>query len=178
MNRVLELICHADSPNKTPLTITVVTEQGQGAGQTLHYRLRGAVGRIMLPELGLPRRGHELWQTTCFELFVQRTGEQGYREYNFAASGEWAAYDFTGYRAGMKEADTPAPEIISVIGPDFYDLSIYLPDALPTGRIGLSAIIEEQNGAKSYWALAHAPGKPDFHHPTCFAQEVTAPEQA
>lgn len=176
MNRVLELICHEDSPNKTPLAISVVLEERARKGFTLHYRVRGAVGRLMLPEPELPHRGHELWRTTCFELFVRREGEAGYREYNFASSLAWAAYDFTGYRSGMKDAQGEEPEMISVIGPDFYDLTINLRRPLATGRIGLSAIMEEQNGAKSYWALAHPPGKPDFHHPTCFAHQLAAPE--
>jgi hypothetical protein len=30
-------------------------------------------------------------------------------------------------------------------------------------RIGLAAVIEERSGHKSYWALAHPPGKADFH---------------
>lgn len=41
-------------------------------------------------------------------------------------------------------------------------------------RLGLSAVIEETSGAKSYWALAHAPGKPDFHHPDAFALDLPA----
>jgi len=41
--------------------------------------------------------------------------------------------------------------------------------------IGISAVIEELNGTKSYWALAHSPGKPDFHHPACFAGQLTPP---
>jgi hypothetical protein len=39
-------------------------------------------------------------------------------------------------------------------------------------HLGLSAVIEERNGAKSYWALAHPPGMPDFHHRDCFALEL------
>jgi hypothetical protein len=31
-------------------------------------------------------------------------------------------------------------------------------------RIGLAAVIEGTSGHKSYWALAHPPGKADFHH--------------
>ncbi|HEX8573739.1 MAG TPA: DOMON-like domain-containing protein [Allosphingosinicella sp.] len=41
-------------------------------------------------------------------------------------------------------------------------------------RLGLSAVIEENNGRISYWALAHPPGKPDFHHPDCFGLELPA----
>jgi hypothetical protein len=40
-------------------------------------------------------------------------------------------------------------------------------------RLGLSAIIEEASGRRSYWALAHPPGKPDFHHPDSFALRVS-----
>jgi hypothetical protein len=33
--------------------------------------------------------------------------------------------------------------------------------------------LEEQDGTKSYWALAHPPGdKPDFHDPACFAAHL------
>ena len=34
------------------------------------------------------------------------------------------------------------------------------------------AVIEEKDGTKSYWALAHPPGEPDFHHPDCFALDL------
>jgi hypothetical protein len=40
-------------------------------------------------------------------------------------------------------------------------------------RLGLSAVIEDKAGHMSYWALAHPPGKPDFHHMDCFAYEFS-----
>ena len=39
-------------------------------------------------------------------------------------------------------------------------------------RLGLAAVIEEISGNQSYWALAHPPGKADFHHSDCFMLEV------
>jgi hypothetical protein len=45
------------------------------------------------------------------------------------------------------------------------------------GSIALSAVIEEKDGTKSYWALKHPPGKPDFHHRDCFALTLPAPEK-
>jgi hypothetical protein len=39
-------------------------------------------------------------------------------------------------------------------------------------RLGLSAVIEDKAGGKSYWALAHPPGKADFHHADSFAREL------
>jgi len=41
-------------------------------------------------------------------------------------------------------------------------------DAAVTWELGLSAVLEEQDGAKSYWALAHTSPAPDFHDPGCF----------
>lgn len=43
-------------------------------------------------------------------------------------------------------------------------------------KFGLSAVIEETDGTKSYWAIAHQPGAPDFHSPTCFAATLPPPE--
>ncbi len=36
-------------------------------------------------------------------------------------------------------------------------------------RLGLSAVIEDEDGERSYWALRHPPGQPDFHHAEAFA---------
>jgi hypothetical protein len=36
----------------------------------------------------------------------------------------------------------------------------------------LAAVIEDENGGLSYWALRHPPGKPDFHHPNAFAMTI------
>ena len=44
--------------------------------------------------------------------------------------------------------------------------------------IALAAVIEEVGGHKSYWALAHPDGPPDFHNRDCFIAHlppVTAP---
>jgi hypothetical protein len=38
--------------------------------------------------------------------------------------------------------------------------------------LGLAAVIEDLNGALSYWALKHPPGKPDFHHSDNFALQI------
>ncbi len=50
------------------------------------------------------------------------------------------------------------------------DLNEHLKDG--ASHLALSAVIEERDGTKSYWALAHAPGAPDFHHADCFTLEL------
>lgn len=38
--------------------------------------------------------------------------------------------------------------------------------------IGLSAVIEDVDGNKSHWAIAHPAAKPDFHHPDGFVYRL------
>ena len=37
----------------------------------------------------------------------------------------------------------------------------------------MSAVLEAENGTLSHWALKHASGKADFHHPDGFVLELT-----
>jgi hypothetical protein len=45
----------------------------------------------------------------------------------------------------------------------------------PTIHAGLAAVIEAADESLSYWALAHAGEKPDFHDPVTFAMRVALP---
>ena len=151
------------------------------AGQlTLAYRLVGKTANLYLPALASPTRADELWRRTCFEVFVRPAPGEAYFEVNIAPSGQWATYGFSGYRAGMNSpGEALAPLIKSRTAPDRYDLDVTLDlTALPgapadaSWRLGVSAVIEETSGRKSYWALTHPPGKADFHHADGFALEI------
>jgi hypothetical protein len=46
-------------------------------------------------------------------------------------------------------------------------------DAAVPWSLGVSAVLEEKDGTKSYWALAHPAGdKPDFHAAASFAAKL------
>ncbi|HEY0411551.1 MAG TPA: DOMON-like domain-containing protein [Allosphingosinicella sp.] len=149
-----------------------------GPSLSVTYALAGDVGALWLPERQAPERTAGLWQHTCFELFLKRAAEEGYLEFNFSPSGQWAAYQFDGYRSGKRDFVTPAPAIRAFIGPEALQLSVSL--SLPPGvwDIGLSAVIEDKQGRISYWALAHPPGDPDFHDGACFTLELPAARRA
>lgn len=46
-----------------------------------------------------------LWQATCFEAFLQPSGQDKYYEFNFALNPAWNAYEFSAYR----EPQPPTP---------------------------------------------------------------------
>lgn len=77
--------------------------------------------------------------------------------------------------AAMKNGDTAQPA-------RNYALSACLEDPAFGGPgpwvAAISAVIEEADGTKSYWALAHPPGEPDFHHPDCFVLDLPPPDSA
>jgi hypothetical protein len=140
------------------------------------YVLEGEIGQLRIPPPRPPRVAERLWQHTCCEIFIARADApahlSSYREFNLSPSGEWAAYKFERYREGAPLADV-VPEIAVRRGAGRLELEACLPfSGKGKLRIGLSAVIEEENGALSYWALRHPPGKPDFHHPDTFALEL------
>ena len=149
----------------------------------LCYRV-AARGELRTSPWVRSQRAEGLWETTCFELFLQPVGGSAYYEFNFSPSSEWAAYAFDDYRSGMKNLDlvldpdvSPAPELEPDEGSLGFalDADVDLASISPGPfRMGLSAVIEEKAGRKSYWALAHPAAKADFHHPDSFALQLPA----
>jgi hypothetical protein len=152
---------HPDSPSAALRSIeaSVVRDGGE---LRVAYLLEGDIARLRMP----PRRAAHLWQHTCCELFVARDGASGYREFNFSPSGEWAAYAFARYRDGAP-LSIPDPRIAVKRGEGRLELTAAVPANSGKLRIGLSVVVEADE--ISYWALKHAPGKADFHHPDAFA---------
>jgi hypothetical protein len=169
------LNCHPDTPARTVRSLKVSFER-RGRLVWLRYDLRCRLACLRLPVAAWPSRQDGLWLHTCFEAFV---GADAYAEFNFSPSGEWAAYAFSGYRQDMRElAVENSPEIVlDAVRGRFTQEVVFAPGDV-FGPLGLCAVIEEMDGTKSYWALAHPPGKPDFHAPTCFAAMLAAPTSA
>ena len=148
------------------------------------YRIGGDLARVAFPRPQTAVRTDGLWRHSCCEAFL--AAGEGYYEFNFSPSAQWAAYRFDGYRQGGTPAELGAPPALEVVrGDGRYEVAATVDlgpaaDRLGSGswRIGLSAVIEEAGGRLSYWALAHPAGRPDFHHRDCFALELPAPDEA
>lgn len=165
---------HPQHPTSAISKIEVEILRPDHGALTLGYVVTGAIDALRFPARKSAERADELWRQTCFEAFVAESG-RAYRELNFAPSGQWAAYAFDGYREGMRDAPIARPRIETLEARNRYELRVQLAidGGLKQGsRLGLSAVIEGNDGRKSYWALAHPSGEPDFHHPDCFALEL------
>ncbi len=138
----------------------------------VRWRVDGSEKLVVPPFAGRGRKD-ELWQTTCFELFIMpKDGSKSYSEFNMSPSERWAAYDFDDYREGMRPREfAREPECTIRTGRSISIFDAALPRLQlpgPPCAIGLAAVLEEEGGVKSYWALAHNKEEPDFHDPTCF----------
>lgn len=169
------LICHPDTPSLAVLGINVTLVEDDNDRLLLRWRVDGG-SALSLPAYSGSGRAEELWTTTCFEMFVQGD-DRAYVEYNFSPSQRWAAYRFPTYRDGRSdEGLSDSPVIDHQQGDRFFVMTVKLPRPVDENlRIGLSAVIEEEGGVKSYWALAHPDGEPDFHDPACFIAALPAP---
>lgn len=153
---------------------TLSAELATGPDGALHlrYRLSGAISALQIPAPQPdPGAADGLWQHSCFEAFIACAEATCYREFNFAPSGEWAAYAFSTYRQRDAWLPAAAPATSVRQNADLLELDACLPaKLLPAGpwQIGLSAVIETTEGALSYWALAHPGERPDFHQRSAF----------
>ena len=174
----LNLVPHPATPPSDPgMKLWATVDHAGALGATATTNIWFGVGapadRFVIPAPAEPDRAEELWQTTCFEAFLRESGE-AYREWNFAPSGQWAAYDFTAQREGRSDADVATPYIRVEDNLTWWALGATIAVPAETEwQLGLSAILEEKDGTKTYWALAHPDGdKPDFHSPVCFAARL------
>ena len=170
------LVPHPESPPSRPFklwaTVDHAASLGPVATTNIWFGISAPADQFQIP-VPAEGRAEELWQTTCFEAFLRGEGEEAYREWNFAPSGQWAAYDFAAYREGTGQADVAEPYVRMEDNFTWWSLgaTIAVPADQPW-QLGLSAVLEEADGTKSCWALAHPDGKPDFHHADCFAARL------
>lgn len=175
--RPFHLVVHDQTPANAVQSIEGDVCRGSDGTLAVRYVIAGDLSRLRVPRPRPKAIAERLWQHTCCELFVKRGGVAAYHEFNFAPSGEWAAYAFEAYRSAQRlmsisiepdiEVRTTAEtlELDAAIRLDGLS-SAHLRDAL---MLSVTAVIEESDGRISYWSVAHPAGKPDFHHHDAFA---------
>jgi hypothetical protein len=179
MPKSFALTCHASTPTDAVEAVAVRVER-VATTLALSFSVDGALDRLRIPADGPVTMGTLLWQHTCFEAFIGTAASPAYHEMNLSPSGAWQAHAFRDYRDGGALADaTQAPTIKVRHIPNRLELDAVialdrLSPAYVTSdlRLGLSAVIELQDGRLTYWSLHHAPGKPDFHHKSAFVVQL------
>lgn len=137
----------------------------------IDYELTARLADLKIPVFESTRRQRRdrLWEHTCFEIFLAQQGIPDYWEFNLSPSGDWNVYSFSGYREGMKPEKFfyTLPFNVKILSDQKLKIETAVDlrflQNLSDLIVGLSAVIEQNNGTKSYWALEHPKDCPDFH---------------
>ena len=154
----------------------------------LEYRLTGPLDQLKLPASLQSETGFRegLWETTCFECFLGLPGSPDYWEWNFAPSGRWALFEFTENRSRSSRQPLDVRPHVSAVREDDSTLVVRVhlgrwPSELLRWaslahaplEASLTAVLDHSSGEKTYWAIAHASSKPDFHARASFTLELS-----
>jgi hypothetical protein len=173
------LVCHP-AASATGIASLAVSVDYQANGLALSFHLTGEPQRIRLPRPAAATQADGLWQHTCCEAFIATNASPDYLEFNFSPSGQWAIYRFSDYRCRDEHFQAPcAPQITFLPLADGFRLDAIIPvELLPTAtelHLGLTAVIEDSERNKSYWALTHCGQVPDFHLRPSFTLKLATP---
>jgi hypothetical protein len=184
---VILLVPHPRTPGRAVRGVRAAAARTPQGTLALRYRIEADLERLRIPPPCAPAPGERLWQHLCCEVFVAPagagagagsgagsgadSGAGSYREFNFSPSGEWSAYAFQGYREGGPLA-VPDPGIAVRTDGQALELSAAVEVEAAKLRVALCVVIEDLDGALSYWALRHPAPRPDFHHADGFALEI------
>jgi hypothetical protein len=135
----------------------------------LKYIIVGDILSLKIPKYGDAKFTHGLWNATCFELFLVKKEQNGYVEFNFSPSKEWAIYEFSDYRqkTGDIENITPFIEFFH----DEYSAEMIISFDISTLTMidfehlsgAFSVVLLTNENELSYWARKHLKDKADFH---------------
>jgi hypothetical protein len=160
LDNMLALICHPETPAHAVRGIECRIELQENGRLWIRYHVEAPLNDLVLADEAEPKRTDGLWETTCFEAFLIPGFGPQYFELNFSPSSQWAAYSFLD------------------MGDDYFALEAIVELPNTANWLGVSAslsvVLEETEGTKSYWALSHPIGSPDFHHRDCFTLELLA----
>jgi hypothetical protein len=167
------LTCHPATPAVAVRGIHVDADIARDGRLALAFAVRGVERLVVPPPRSGAPRAERLWQHTCFEAFIGRDSGR-YVELNLSPSGEWNVYEFDGYRSGMQAAAIARPPEIRFDREERATLTASVEVGASSFDVGLAAVIEEEGGRLSYWALVHRGPKPDFHDRSTFTLRLGA----
>ena len=138
----------------------------------LQFSLLGSTDIYTFESFKAIKRADNLWEKSCFELFIANRISNAYWEINISSTGEWNLYQFDAYKQGMREIElTTQPLIQTQQDQDSFTISfeldiaeLNLSDSL---NINLATILLTKENSRTFWTI-NPVEKPDFHNQNGF----------
>jgi hypothetical protein len=133
-----------------------------------------------------------LWESTCFEAFIQPSPENQpqfvqnltapvrYYETNFSFDKSWNVFGFTDYRTPTTPTELVEAKILSFDVQSNQMKTVLQVDGADWRKVSISlcAVVVTRSYGKSYWSFKHADDKANFHHFDSFIIERSLSEGA
>jgi hypothetical protein len=149
-----------------------------GGRLSIEYRLTGDLTQVEIALPASPARKFELWQATCFELFLGVPGDRDYWEFNLSPAGDWNIFHLDNYRQGLRDelAFPSLPFTVEqqpnslLLGLEFDLNKIISVDR--SIEVSVTTVIRSVGDEISYWALTHCGSAADFHRRDSFVVKL------
>jgi len=186
----LQLLRHpTDPPSFAPFHLeSSIQLQKELDRLKVSFRITGPISELLWPKERTSNeleRGHQLWQHTCFELFVSSSQSPAYCEWNFSSTKQWDHFHFDSYRQtsnsqqivnAIQKIDFKKTANSALIDVEIDLLKIpTLAKILSNGEtifVSTTVVLENKKSEKSYWALSHQDSQPDFHNKNSFIAKI------
>ncbi len=128
------------------------------------------------PRNDLGQRKMNLWEDTCFELFLGSYRQSGYLEFNVSGEGDWNVFLLADYRSNLEEMkesklvkfNLDKTKLGFEVNVEFQISNLnkifsYAEELF----VNLTVVTYTSRGVQ-YYAKNHPEAKPDFHNKTCW----------
>lgn len=173
INEKIRLFSHFEV-NESILNLSFIVDDFKNEIEDLYPLTDGFIQGKIFPK-------ENLWQTTCFEIFLKNQSNDDYYEFNFNGKGDWNVFYFNKYREranDFKHSIQTTTAIERKLNRTHFLFTIGLPELkkikLPC-LVNLSSVIKSKS-ENSYWSQKHNSQKPDFHDPSNFSLILTSNE--
>ena len=146
---------------------------------SIEYQLLGDLDSVAIASPAVaPSRKFELWESTCFELFIGVLGDRNYWEFNLSPSGDWNVFHLNDYRQGLRDeiAFTMLPFNVDRSANSLaLKLEFDLSQIISIDRqieVSIATVIRSTQDKISYWALTHIGEEADFHSRDSFIIKI------
>ena len=177
------LLSHPSNTNSAQTKYSVQANASLlGNRLIISFKVNDPARDIIWPEPDQLMQRDFLWESTCFEVFINHRTHNAYFELNLSPSLAWNLYQFSDYRTPHtippQRVREPALLKFEVLD-QTVSAEIDLARLHLVGKklnLGLTAVIQTQNSLE-YLALNHPIAQADFHHASGWTLSLSPREE-
>lgn len=138
----------------------------------------GPLEQIILPKpSGEASQTLNLWENTCFEVFIGASKTNRYWEWNLSPNLNWNLFQFKDYRNNENESlEGWSHRAERLLSKNHFQLKLELELPPPLTdlplEVGIAYVLHHKQEGLSHWAIQHLSRRADFHNRGSFLLKI------